>query len=315
MLLKTPSLLQRPINRFPEIPAANSAPAFTKSLSSMFLSQFTTEQAGGLLLAYLRIAAICMTLPKIGTEKLLPIYRLLLAGVICLSTGPLIISGWVEGTPIWTRFFPLLVSEISIGLGLGIAASCVLIGLQMAGQIVSQFLGFQIGSLQQGLSSDHATDYRQLFFLAGILFWLAIGGHRLAVEGLLSSFSAFPVGQSHLAGETLTLLNQSIKVSLEFAIRFSLPVVVVGLTGLGISGFASRLLGPAQTVGFGFGVNQILVFILLPSLFILFFHELERGTSQQMEWTLDYLSQLNSDLFLDAQPPDAQPPDAQPPDH
>ena len=259
----------------------------------MFLAEFSTEQAGQMLLAFIRTLSLCLTLPKFAAGSYLVFYRILIAGVICLTTAPLIIdSASVVDQSIENAsdFFSLAIGEVSIGLALGIGASCVVLALHSAGQIVSQFLGLQIGSLQQGLSPDESSDYRILFFDVGIMFWFSIGGHRLAVEGLLQSFQRFPVGQMHFSQSLFDLVNQLLTTCLQFTIRFSLPIVVVGLIGFFVAGFSSKILGAGQTVAFSFGFNQVLAYLILPAMMILFFNQMFDGTTSQIETVIEVLA-------------------------
>lgn len=257
----------------------------------MFLAEFSTEQAGQMLLAFIRTLALCLTLPKFAAGSYLLFFRVLIAAVICLTTSPLIIDSVTDTTvENASDFFSLAIGELSIGLALGIGASCIVLALHSTGQIVSQFLGLQIGSLQQGLSPDESSDYRKLFFVVGIMFWFSIGGHRMAIDGLLQSFQKFPVGQMHFSQSLFDLVNQLITTCLQFTVRFSLPIVVVGLVGFLVAGFSSKILGAGQTVAFSFGFNQILAFLIFPAMMILFFNQMFDGTTSQIETVIESLS-------------------------
>jgi flagellar biosynthesis protein FliR len=153
-------------------------------------------------------------------------------------------------------------------------------------------LGFQVGSLQQGLSVEQSSDYRKLFFVISLFFWFGISGHRILVEGLLRSFEYFEVGQFHFSLETMHLLNQMISLCLEFSIRFSLPIVCVGILGFLVTGFSSKLFA-SQTTSMAFVVNQLLFFLILGPLVVLYSEEVYLQTVSQVENLLTSLTDLN----------------------
>ena len=260
----------------------------------MDLSQISSSDAIGFCLVLARVQAMFLTLPKLATDRYHLIFRILFGVVLALVIAPMVIRETsvkpIDGP---FDFMMLLIGEVGIGLSLGLAASCVVIGLLAAGQIVSQLLGFQIGSLQQGLGPDQNSDYRKLFFAIGLFSWFAISGHRFAVEGLLASFANFPVGGFHFSGEQLELLNHLIQVTLGFAIRFSLPVAIVAVFGFLIAGFFSRVLGSGQSTGVAFGLNQILFFVIAIPLVLAFSNETYQQTTGQIEQFISSLTQVD----------------------
>lgn len=260
----------------------------------MFLSTFSTDQAFLYCLAFVRVLAVALTLPKLGSHSYFLFFRILLAGAITLSIAPLITSQVMAAPPENFDWLSQILGELGIGMSLGLAGSCVIIGLNTAGQIVSQLLGFQVGSLQQGLDADQNADFRKLFFVVGICFWFGISGHRIVLEGLLQSFRWFEVGQLHFSAELFSLLNGLVTVCLEFAIRFSLPVVVVSLAGFLIAGFASRILGSGQSTSVAFAINQLLFFLIAVPLLFVFSEEVYRETTSKVESVIISLTQRES---------------------
>ncbi|MEE2642694.1 MAG: flagellar biosynthetic protein FliR [Planctomycetota bacterium] len=256
----------------------------------MGLGEVTSEKSLLVLLTFLRVLALCLTLPRIIQSGYFVLFRILLSVVVTLAICPLVLMGSrvsLAGTPDWLS---LAIGEIGIGLSLGLAASCVILGLQMAGQLVSQLLGFQVGSLQQGRNAEMGTDYRKLFFIMGLLFWLGVSGHRMAIEGLLYTFETLEVGNSHFSAEAMTLVNQLVAVCLEFAVRFSLPVVLVSLVGFLVAGFSSKILGTGQSAANAFCFNQFLLFLIVFPLILVFSEESFRQTAFQLETLLEHLS-------------------------
>lgn len=250
----------------------------------MYLSSLTTEDTAKILLALVRVLAMVLTMPKLGSDAYFFLYRVLFSVVICIVVGPLMTSGELAEGADWLS---LAIGEAGIGLSIGIATSVVVLGAFSAGQIVSQMLGFQIGSLQQGMSPDQASDFRKLFFVVALAFWFVAGCHRIAVEGLLESFHHFPVGQLHFSNQLVGLMSELVNSSLAVAIRFSLPIVLIGGCGFVVAACASRFIGSGQTASFGFSLNQTLALLLFPIMAIVLFHEISAGSQVQLQSLFD----------------------------
>lgn len=258
----------------------------------MFLAQFDLHHALSYVFVFARVAALCMTLPKLVTDRYFLFYRILLAAVVTFAIAPLATQNSSIQISENRDWISILLAEVGIGLCLGLAASCVILGFTAAGQIVSQALGFQIGSLQQGQNAEQATDYRKLFLAAGVFFWFSISGHRLALEGVLNSFVEFPAGHFHFSNEIFWLFNDLIAASLEFAIRFSLPVVAVAIIGFIVAGLSSRILGSSQTTSTAFVFNQILFFAIAIPMFLVMSEETYRLALGQVEDALTSLTEI-----------------------
>jgi uncharacterized membrane protein (DUF485 family) len=94
----------------------------------------------------------------------------------------------------------------------------------------------------------------------------------------------------HFSQSLFDLVNQLLTTCLQFTIRFSLPIVVVGLIGFFVAGFSSKILGAGQTVAFSFGFNQVLAYLILPAMMILFFNQMFDGTTSQIETVIEVLA-------------------------
>ena len=130
------------------------------------------------------------------------------------------------------------------------------------------------------------------------MFWFSIGGHRLAVEGLLQSFQRFPVGQMHFS-QSLFGLGQSAINDLS-SIHDSVFVANSrGWSQLGffVAGFSSKILGAGQTVAFSFGFNQVLAYLILPAMMILFFNQMFDGTTSQIETVIEVLALATGEII------------------
>lgn len=120
-----------------------------------------------------------------------------------------------------------LLSEILLGMMLGIVASFVFAGMQMAGQIISFQLGFSLINLIDPQTEVEATVFSFLQNYIGLLFFLLLNGHHWFFRAVNESFSYLPVGGIQLRAPLL-----------EHVIRLSSQILVIGL----------QIAGPVITV-------------------------------------------------------------------
>jgi flagellar biosynthetic protein FliR len=190
-------------------------------------------------------------------------FRALLAMGLALLVTPLQAALTYTGQLIPIEFARLLVSEVLIGLLLGAGITILFSGVQLAGQIVSQFAGLSLSQVYDPNLKSHASPITQLFYYTTLAVFVGFGGHRLVMQAMLDSFTWAPPGQAVLGDSFLeavtTLLNQSFSLG----IRAAAPVMAALLLSTLLMGFISRSLPQLNTLAVGLSVNSLLMLGIL----------------------------------------------------
>jgi len=143
-----------------------------------------------------------------------------------------------------------LVSEMAIGLAIGLAVRLFFGALELAGEIIGVQMGFGVVQLFDPSTANHTSIIGQYFTLLATLVFLSLNGHLLLVATILSSYESIPPFGASLPGgmgdDVLRLSQHMFIVGLKLAA----PVLVVIL----LINILLALLGRA--------VSQINVFVL-----------------------------------------------------
>jgi flagellar biosynthesis protein FliR len=116
------------------------------------------------------------------------------------------------------QIFGIAASECLFGMLLGLAASFLFAGMQLAGQIISFQLGFSIVNLIDPQSQVETSVFSFIQYYIGLLFFLLIDGHHWFFQAVSESFNYIPIGGVRLSGPVIQEL-----------IRLSAQVLVIGL--------------------------------------------------------------------------------------
>ncbi|MEL6781502.1 MAG: flagellar biosynthetic protein FliR [Pseudomonadota bacterium] len=206
----------------------------------MDLQQFLETQLFAMILVFARIGSALLFMPGFGEQTVPVRYRLALA--LALSAGLMpatpvsAVTAGVTSLPIM-----MLITEITIGLWIGLTARILLSALQ--------FAGFQIG-LVAGLSNAFAPSQGSFegstmiasgMLIAGIALIFATDLHHLIIAALIMTYDIFPVGQVPL-GDLAEQVVMAASKSFYIGVAITAPFYVMGLIlNLGL-GLANRMM-------------------------------------------------------------------------
>ena len=121
----------------------------------------------------------------------------------------------------------IALGEVLFGMVLGLAASFVFAGMQLAGQIIAFQLGFSIVNLIDPQSDVETSVLSFLQYYLGILFFLLLNGHHWFFLAVSSSFNYLPVHgvvlQAPLVQDVIRLSSQILVAGVQIAA----PVIAV----------------------------------------------------------------------------------------
>jgi flagellar biosynthetic protein FliR len=156
-----------------------------------------------------------------------------------------------------------------------LGVTLLLAGVQMAGELIGRVGGLAMADVFDPTFNDNTPLFSRLLTLVSTAVFLAIGGHRVLMAGLLDTFQAIPPGGGvaalwgassprgpaagmipALAGTVVLLVSQSFQL----AIRAAAPIVTALLLATLVLGLISRTLPQLNILVLGFGVNAILTF-------------------------------------------------------
>ncbi len=153
-----------------------------------------------LTLVFARVAGLVMVAPVYGGEAVPLQVKALLAAGLTLLVAPVEWQGSVapfDGLP---GYLVLLGVEAAIGACLGLGVLVLLHAMTLAGELIGRLSGLGIAEAFDPGLDENVPQFSRLLFLLAVCVFLLIGGHRMALAGLLDTFRAIPPGGGRCRG-------------------------------------------------------------------------------------------------------------------
>ncbi len=183
-------------------------------------------------LVFARIGTLVMLMPGIGERFIMSRGRLSLAFFIAPMARPLIT------VPTETAgLVTLLVSEILIGLSIGICVRMLMAALQTAGVIVAQTMGLGFAMTVDPTGGLQNPSIGNLLTMLGITLILTSDLHHVSIAAMHESYRLLPPGGLPAMGDVLQLAIRAVTQGFALAVQIAAPFVVFGLlfnVGLGV---------------------------------------------------------------------------------
>lgn len=118
-----------------------------------------------------------------------------------------------------------VIREVLVGLSIGMGATMLLSGIQMAGQIADTQMGLGLANVIDPMTNTQVSVMGQFYNMVAILVFLAVDGHHMLIKALVDSFSVIPLGHaqfsSALADHMMNMFSQMFFI----AFRVGAPVI------------------------------------------------------------------------------------------
>jgi len=164
----------------------------------MILNQIlglSQQQFIGFFLALLRISALVVVAPVLGSQTVPAKVKIFLALFLTLIVLPVVKSEQDVASLSMLSLFPLAVKEITIGLFLGFIAKFMFEGFQFAGHLISTQMGLGMAQLVDPESGAHTSPVGNIYSLVAIMLFLILNGHHLVISALFKTFEIIPVSK------------------------------------------------------------------------------------------------------------------------
>ncbi|KRE00429.1 flagellar biosynthetic protein FliR [Bosea sp. Root381] len=187
-------------------------------------------------LVFARVGTLVMLMPGIGERFIFSRARLSLAFFVALMLVPMA-RPLLRLPPDMPGVVGLLVSEILIGLVIGVCARFVMACLQTAGTIVAQSMGLGFAMTVDPAGGTQNPSVGNLLTMLGITLVLTSDLHHVALAAIHESYHLLPPGGMPDVNDVLALAVRAASQGFALAVQISAPFIVFGLLfnlGLGV---------------------------------------------------------------------------------
>lgn len=242
-----------------------------------WLHQLDSEKLLVFTLVLTRVSGLMTTAPIYGTSDVPGTARALFAVMLSALIMPTQWGATFSEPGNLLEYLVVLGGELLIGLCLGLGILVLLSGIQMAGELVSRIGGLNMADVFDPLTNDSVPLFSRLLTLVSTVAFVAIGGHRMLLAGLLDTFQTMPPG-----GVAATILQSAqatggpgllqsladtfvmlVAQSFELGVRASVPIVTAILLATLVLGLIGRTMPQLNVLVIGFGLNAMITFGIL----------------------------------------------------
>jgi flagellar biosynthetic protein FliR len=182
-----------------------------------------------------------------------------LAGTLAAASISAVIH---QGLSLWT-LVPWVGLELLIGLAIGFCTGLALLGLQVAGQIIDQQLGFGLAGVYNPEQGSDDGPIGQFYFVMAIAIFLLLGGHRVVLGTLVNSFHTIPLGGLRADGRLVELVVALMGSAFELGLRVAGPLLCLVFLDTIALGFIARTVPQMNILSIGFPLRILMGTMLL----------------------------------------------------
>lgn len=228
-----------------------------------WLSEIDAQKFLLFTLVFTRVGGLVITAPVFSTPEVPARVRALLAVALAALVTPTQWDVVVADPGCTLNYMVFMASELVIGLSLGLGIVILFSGIQLAGQMIGRMSGLVLADVFDPASGTSVPIFSRLMLLVATAVFVAIGGHRIVMAGLLDTFATIPPGSAAIPTSMADTFVLLIAQSFALAVRAAAPVVASLLLSTLVMGLISRTLPQLNVLALGFGLNALLTFGVL----------------------------------------------------
>lgn len=198
------------------------------------------------LAVFCRVGTAIMVLPGIGELNVPPRIRLVFALLTAFVLAPIVRASYPpQPAEIWA-FAGLLLTEIAIGLALGLIIRMFLMALQVAGTVIASQTGLAFAQNFDPTLGIQGALLASFLTILGLTLIFESNLHHLMIAGLKNSYGILPPGGAIPWGDFADLAARTFSLVFRLGIQLAAPFIVFSLVFYAAAGAISKLLPQVQ---------------------------------------------------------------------
>lgn len=221
-----------------------------------------TAFVGSLFWPFMRISAMFMAIPVLGT-KLVPVrVRIITAMAVTFLVLPLIPEvPAVE--PLSLSGLLISVQQVLIGVAMGFVLQLVMGALLIAGEAISMGMGLGFSTMIDPLNGVSVPVISQFFLIMGTLLFLTLGGHLMLIQLLVSSFNSLPIAEIGITRDSFWAIVSWGSTMFVGAVWLAIPAMISILLLTLAMGVMTRAAPQLNIFSVGFPITIFMGFVII----------------------------------------------------
>ncbi len=221
-----------------------------------------TAFVGSLLWPMMRIGAMLMAMPVVGTRLMPTRVKIITTFVLAVTVLPLL-PELPEVEALSLQGMLISIQQVLIGVALGFTLQLVFGALMIAGESIAMSMGLGFASMIDPANGVNVPVVSQLFIIMGTLIFLALGGHLMLIQLVVSSFQSMPIAPDGVGREGFHAVFSWGSQMFIGAIWVAIPALISMLVITMAMGVMTRAAPQLNIFSVGFPVTMFMGFIIL----------------------------------------------------
>jgi flagellar biosynthetic protein FliR len=188
-------------------------------------------------LVFARVGAMMATLPGFSEPAVSPRFRLGLALALTVLLAPLIAPGLPQAPSDAWLAGQLIMTEVIIGLTIGVLARLLFTALATAGQVFGIETGLAFAQTADPTMSQTGQIFSVFLSIMGVALIFATDLHHVFLAGISRSYDTFVPGEPLMLGDAAEIATSLVSQSFLIGVQIAAPIILAGLifrVGLGV---------------------------------------------------------------------------------
>lgn len=224
---------------------------------------FTIDQFLAFVVVLTRMSGLMLAAPVFGSREVPPQVRALLAFALSLVILPTQWSALASVPQSLVELVILILGELLVGFTLGLGIMSLFAGVQIGGQIISQTGGISAADIFNPGFDTNVPILSQFYYMFAMAVFLMIGGHHQVMAALLDTFQSIPPGATTVTDSVVTSVVRLTTQSFSLGVRTAAPATTALLLATLVLGLVGRTLPQLNLMALGFGLNAIIMMLLI----------------------------------------------------
>lgn len=173
-----------------------------------------------------RVAPLTLFAPWLALRSMPALLRTAVVLALTASLTPLALAS-APPIPAGGLSLALLsVREAIVGTTFAFATALPLLALDWAGQLTDTYRGASLAEVIAPSTGERTSPIGDLYLMMGIVLFLSLGGHRVAIEAFAAGLEAVPIGAVAVSGAAEEVAMGSLRLAgsaLAFAAAIAAP--------------------------------------------------------------------------------------------
>lgn len=221
-----------------------------------------TAFVGSLMWPMMRIGAMVIAMPVFGTRLVSTRVKIITTFILSVVVLPLL-PEVPEVEALSVQGLLISVQQILIGAAIGFTLQLVFGALMIAGESIAMGMGLGFASMVDPANGVNVPVISQFFIIMGTLIFLALGGHLMLIQLVISSFQSLPIAPTGITREGLWSIAAFGSQMFIGAIWIAIPALISMLVITLSMGVMTRAAPQLNIFSVGFPVTMFMGFIIL----------------------------------------------------